>query len=391
MAENIYHLDEQGQIVPVPEWAQSAPLTEEPFAEERILQELVAQHPELLSCEQMSPDVPRRWILINQEQGIPDTVGGGIRWSLDLLLIDQDAIPTLVEVKRSSNSEIRRKIVGQMLDYAAHAQHTLEVSNIRRDFEESRSRTGQDPNGVLAERLGEHNADEFWQRVETNLRAANLRLLFVADGIPDELTREADFLNEQMHNVQVLAVEIKQCTGSAGRMWKTRVVDRASLPSPQGTPRQQTRINYDEFLSQMPSPEVEAAARRLLYVAWDHNADVSWDVNSVNIRANCLAFRQRQLVAWLYVPCAIGWMGTGGFVFGAGNGGNNYSNSLEKIPGNLREVLEDWADQFSGDAYAAPSPFPTGHKSWAISTRTPPRISTYWRSGWRTCCSACIN
>ena len=370
MTESIYHLNKQGKVVPVPEQWQSESLTEKPFADEKELQELVANHPELLSCEQMSPDDPRRWILIKQEQGISDTVGGGIRWSLDLLIIDQDAIPTLVEVKRSSNSEIRRKIVGQMLDYAAHAQYTLEVLDIRRDFEESRNRAGQDPDSVLAERLGEHNADEFWQRVETNLRVANLRLLFVADGIPNELAREADFLNEQMPNVQVLAVEIKQCTGSSGQMWKTRVVDRASLPSPQGTPRQQRRIiDYNEFLLQMPSPEVEAAARRLLYVAWDHNADVSWDVNCVSIRANCPAFRQRQLVAWLYVPCAIGWMGTGGFVFGAGNGGNNYSNSLEKIPSNLRGVLEDWADQFSGDAFAIQSPFPTvhSHKSRSVS------------------------
>ena len=37
-----------------------------------------------------------------------------------------------------------------------------------------------------------------WQRVETNLRAARIRLLFVADGIPDELTRVVEFLNEQM-------------------------------------------------------------------------------------------------------------------------------------------------------------------------------------------------
>ena len=43
------------------------------------------------------------------------------RWSVDHLLLDQDAIPTLVEVKRSSDSRIRREVVGQMLDYAANA------------------------------------------------------------------------------------------------------------------------------------------------------------------------------------------------------------------------------------------------------------------------------
>jgi hypothetical protein len=33
---------------------------------------------------------------------------------------DQNAVPTLVEVKRSSDTRIRREVVGQMLDYAAN-------------------------------------------------------------------------------------------------------------------------------------------------------------------------------------------------------------------------------------------------------------------------------
>ena len=32
---------------------------------------------------------------------------------------DQDGIPTLVEVKRGSNAQVRREVVGQLLDYAA--------------------------------------------------------------------------------------------------------------------------------------------------------------------------------------------------------------------------------------------------------------------------------
>jgi len=35
--------------------------------------------------------------------------------------LDQDAIPTIVEVKRSTDTRIRREVVGQMLGYAANA------------------------------------------------------------------------------------------------------------------------------------------------------------------------------------------------------------------------------------------------------------------------------
>jgi hypothetical protein len=35
--------------------------------------------------------------------------------------LDQDAIPAIVEVKRSTDTRIRREVVGQMLDYAANS------------------------------------------------------------------------------------------------------------------------------------------------------------------------------------------------------------------------------------------------------------------------------
>ena len=187
MTEQIYHLNTQGQL---------DPMAEEPFALEDTLQKLVADHPKLLSGEQINPNDPRRWILIRREQGIADTEDGSYRWALDHLLIDQDAIPTLVETKRSDNSEIRRTVVGQMLDYAAFARRTWKVQDIRREFEESENTAGRNAEDTLAELLrmdGEPDADEFWQRVETNLRAARLRLLFVADDIPDELTRVVEF------------------------------------------------------------------------------------------------------------------------------------------------------------------------------------------------------
>ena len=370
MAESIYYLNEQGKVVPVPEQWQSESLTEKPFADEKELQELVANHPELLSGEQMTPDDPRRWILIKQEQGISDTSGGGIRWSLDILFVDQDAVPTLAEVKLSSNSEIRRAIVGQMLDYAANAQHTWNAGGIRQDFKESSDAAGRNPDTVLAELLqsgSEPDADEFWQTVETNLREARMRLLFVADGIRNELARVVEFLNGQMPSVQVLAVEVKQFASPVGRRWKTRVIDRAPDPAPVSarTPRQQNRINYYEFLSQMPSPEVESAASRLLYVATRNNAKLSWDKQCVKIDARCPSIGREQTVAWLYIPSKTGWMGSGGFVFGAGGG---FKVSFEQMPDNLRKVLWDWPDQFSKDAYASESPrYKDGHKSRAIS------------------------
>ena len=298
MPENIYHQNDQGHL---------EPMVEEAFALEDTLQELVAHHPELLSGEQMDPTDPRRWILVGREQGIADIVGGGHRWALDHLLIDQDAIPTLVEAKRSASSEIRRSIIGQMMEYAAHATRTWNVDDIRQAFENSMGAEGRDPDDVLADLLqthGELDANEFWQRVETNLRAARLRLLFVADGIPDELTRVVEFMNEQMPGIEVLAVEIKQFRGASGQTLVPRVIGRTAAPGKSLTSGRR-RTNRDEFLNRIPSTVGKQAANRLLDVAIECGVHPSWGNVGVSIRCRTSAWPGPLTVSMAFPnPCA---------------------------------------------------------------------------------------
>jgi hypothetical protein len=73
--------------------------------------------PSAIGGNQIDAKEPKRFLLIEQECGVPAREAGADRWSIDHLFIDQDAIPTIVEVKRSSDTRIRREVVGQMLDY----------------------------------------------------------------------------------------------------------------------------------------------------------------------------------------------------------------------------------------------------------------------------------
>src|SRR5215207_1256434 len=91
---------------------------ESPYEAEEVLQALIARFPSLLAGDQYAGDTPRRWLLVGRETALPDDEDAAGRWSVDHLFLDQDAVPTLVEVKRSSDTRIRREVVGQMLDYA---------------------------------------------------------------------------------------------------------------------------------------------------------------------------------------------------------------------------------------------------------------------------------
>ena len=162
----------------------------------------------------------------------------------------------------------------------------------------------------------ELDANEFWQRVETNLRAARLRLLFVADGIPDELTRVVEFMNEQMPGIEVLAVEIKQFRGAAGQTLVPRVIGRTAAPGKSLTSGRR-RTNRDEFLNRIPSTVVKQAANRLLDVAIECGAQLSWRNVGVSIRCRTSALPRPLTVAWLFpTPAPHGSAGNTNFRFG---------------------------------------------------------------------------
>src|SRR4030042_5391585 len=96
-------------------------MKEEPYESEDSFQELLAMYPDILAGDQINQSEPRKWLLVRREVPVPCEDGGSGRWSLAHLFPDQDGIPTLVEVKRSSDTRLRRQVIGKMLDYAANA------------------------------------------------------------------------------------------------------------------------------------------------------------------------------------------------------------------------------------------------------------------------------
>ena len=91
-------------------------LRSELYESEDQLQGLLEANPELLLGDTTGSDRPSKYLLVRREAGVPEADGGSDRWFLDHLFLDAEGVPTLVEVKRSSDSRIRREVVGQMLD-----------------------------------------------------------------------------------------------------------------------------------------------------------------------------------------------------------------------------------------------------------------------------------
>ena len=229
MSQKIYLLEPGGSLTAV---------KEAEYQSEDLLKELLAKYPDLLAGDQMSERDPRRWLLISREYGVPDGEDSGNRWAVDHLFVDQYGTPTLVEVKGSSDTRLRREVVGQMLDYAAHAVAHWSAMDIRTAFENRCSREGCDPAAELLRFLERGEEDRegvggFWNIVETNLRAGKIRMVFVADRIPPELQRTVEFLDEQM-DAEVLAVEVRQFAGDGRRLLVPRMIGQTAAAQGKG-------------------------------------------------------------------------------------------------------------------------------------------------------------
>jgi hypothetical protein len=265
MSGQIYVMDEGGGL---------KSLSESAYDAEKKLQKLLQDHPDLLAGEQMTSKEPRRWVLADREFGISDDETSGSRWALDHLFLDQDGIPTLVEVKRSSNRELRRQVVGQMFDYAANAIRYGDVGRIRRLFREG----NEEPEEKLQRRLGVSDPEAYWDEVRDNLDRGEIRMVFVADQIPSELRRIVEFLNGQLAPAEVLAVEVTQYEGEGLKTLVPRVVGQTAEAEQK---KQAGKTEWDEStffkeVASRTSEEVARQMRRVYDLALESGCEVEW-------------------------------------------------------------------------------------------------------------------
>ena len=188
MSKEVYLLSKEGK---------AAELEGAAYKGEAELQEILENNPNLLLRES-DVESGNELYLVKRELTLPGTLLETTDLSLDHFMVDKYGVPVLVEVKLTSNQEIRRKVVGQMLEYAA-----------RISFYDSTE---------LQEMYYLQNGDEapmddqreFWRTVSSNLRAGRMKLVFAADEIPNTLKLIIEMLDRAMQDVEVYGVEIKK-------------------------------------------------------------------------------------------------------------------------------------------------------------------------------------
>ncbi len=160
------------------------------FREEAALQTYLEDFPDLIPLDEVE-DNPSRLLAIGREVSVPSG-------AIDLLLLDADGLVTIVETKLATNPELRRAVIGQIIEYASFvcqwdADHVERLANGY--FAEN---AGKPAN--LYEALGDMtndpiDAEVFRSNLEDNLRAGKMRLVIAVDEVLEPLRATVSFLN----------------------------------------------------------------------------------------------------------------------------------------------------------------------------------------------------
>jgi hypothetical protein len=268
MQDQIFIIQDNGTLI---EMERSDYVTED------IFQKLLEEYPALIPGAQIDNDNPRKWLMIGREVGIPGENDGCERWSLDHLMLDQDGIPTFVEVKRASDTRIRREVIGQMLDYAANAIVYWSVGTIRELFEKTCDDRGKHAGTELADLFDlDFEPEIYWEKVDNHLQTGKIRLLFVADKIPKELLRVIEFLNEQMSPAEVFAVELPQYEGHGVKSIAPRILGKTvQADKKKNRSTTSARIKWTDELIEQELKKQDPKRARCVRILCDFTADHS--------------------------------------------------------------------------------------------------------------------
>jgi hypothetical protein len=256
-----------------------AVLRETPYDSKAVLQTALAEYPEVLAGPTTEGDGTGRLLFLTQEMPVPNSADGTGAQRLDHLFLDQEGVPVLVEVKRSSDARIRREVVGQMLDYAANAVKYWPVSTLQAALGRTAAAKSTTAEELIRGLDGDVDVEEFWKTVEANLLAGRIRMLFVADALPPELVRVVEFLNEQMSPAEVLGVELRQFVHDGHVAYVPQVVGRTSAAISQKARtggQQWTEATFLDAARSRCTDKEQALIERLLDHARRHGTKLSW-------------------------------------------------------------------------------------------------------------------
>ena len=139
-----------------------------------------------------SPGDRRRLLLVTDSDVPP----------LQRVYVDSEAVPLLVGVQATGHDQADGDVLLRLLDRVALELPPWRHGRLRELA--AATHGDRDEAELLIRALDwREDPDTFWARVESNVARDRVRIVLVADRVPDELTRIVEFLDGQLRDVEV--------------------------------------------------------------------------------------------------------------------------------------------------------------------------------------------
>jgi hypothetical protein len=219
------------------------------FKEESHLQRILFESPDLIVARE--DELP---VVLMREAGLP---GSGYT---DLVGVDAAGNILIIETKLAKNPEIRRKVIGQVLEYAAF------LWRMRfEDFDELfKSREGKSIRELFSERSDSLPIEEITRTITENLEQGRFKLLIAVGQINPELEKIIAYVSSFRGGLVLEALEVNlyqegdtevfvpqrhgQVSAETGRSVGALTIDEVIANSPNEHSRHLYRVLVDEWI-----------------------------------------------------------------------------------------------------------------------------------------------
>lgn len=252
------------------------------YNNEAEMQQLLAEDPNILPLEEIGYD--QSFVTIGKEV----LLGTGM---LDIMAVDAAGHIALIETKLRQNPEIRRTVIGQILDYAAHlwgaSYDELDKVHFRKCLPQLKRSFAGSLAEYMAEQVGEEQFDAavFREGIEKRLKLGSFTLLIVVDETTTDLRDIADYLNDRTdHGIDFYVVEVEMRGEKPNEVLIPRLVNPArksaetTVGGRAGTsdPYDRTPQTAEAFLSTLNDTSRKVAEEILAAFANDERVKTAW-------------------------------------------------------------------------------------------------------------------
>ena len=224
------------------------------FSNESLLQDILEKFPEVVALDDLGVTEP--FLVIGREVS---TDAG----SIDVLCIDGDGVLTVIETKLARNSQIRREVVGQVLEYVAQVSNWWAPKVIE---EANKYFSKKNINKNLIEYLIESSDQTqekgyqyFFEKINSNLRNGKIKIVIASDSIPETLRDTVSFIN-RYSSFDIFVMQVKSYVKDEMRIYAPTIYG-LTQKIPTGTERASTQWDEENFfreISQLTQDKIDA-------------------------------------------------------------------------------------------------------------------------------------